>query len=82
MPKIDIVENGLIQYDKYVSIIILSLMSNMPLVGKIIAYMIWVLSIIWLMKSNWSNEVTIAPKGKVELWYGKEVQRSVKTMIL
>ena len=34
------------------------------------------------MKRIWSNEVTIAPRWKVELWYEKGVQGLVKTVIL
>ena len=35
-----------------------------------------------MIERIWSNKVTIAPRVKVELWYGKGVQGSVKTVIL
>ena len=57
-------------------------MSNLLLAGKKIAYMIWVLSFIWMMKRIWSNKVTIEPRGNFELWYGKGVQKLVKKTIL
>ena len=82
MPKSEIVEKTLRQVWICVSIIILLVIENLLLVGKAIAYMIWVLSFIWLMKRIWSNEVIIAPRGKVELWYGKVVPRLVKIVIL
>ena len=66
------------KYDKCVSIIVLSLMSNFLLAGKKISYMIWVLSFIWLMKMIRSNEGTIAPRGKVELWYEKEYKDQLR----
>ena len=33
------------------------------------------------MKMIWSKDVTIEPRGKVELWYKKWVQESTKTVI-
>ena len=33
------------------------------------------------MNKIWSNDVTIAPRGKVELCYEKKVQELAKTMI-
>ena len=33
------------------------------------------------MDRIWSNKVTIAPRGKVELWLCNEVKESVKTVM-
>ena len=70
---------------EWVSIIVLSLKSNLLSVGKTIAYMIQVLSLSWLMKKIWKGfnqqDVTRVPRGKVELWLCNGVQESVKTMI-
>ena len=63
-----------------VSIIILSLMSNLLSMGKTITYMIHVLSLSWLMKKIWKGfnqqDVTKVPSGKFELWLCNEVQES------
>ena len=70
---------------EWVSIIVLSLMSNLLPIGKTIAYMIQVLSISWLMKKIWKGfnqqDVTRRPRGKVELWLCNGLQELVKTVI-
>ncbi len=66
------------------SIIIFSLMSNLInslFVGNTTTYMFQVLSLSWLMKRIWSKDVTIAPRGKVELCLCNEVQELVKIVV-
>ena len=56
-------------------------MSNLLFVGKTTSYKILLLLLIWLMKRIWSKDVTIAPRGKVELWLCNEVQESIKIVM-
>ena len=83
-------KDGSLLIPKRVSIILLSLMSNLLSIDKIIAYMIQVLSLSWLMKKIWlikeiwlvkkiwkgfnQQDLTKIPSGKVELWLFNEVQ--------
>ena len=74
-----------------VSIIVLSLMSNLLSMGMKISYMIQVLSLSWLMKKIWlikkiwrgfnQQDATKVPSGKVELWLCNEVQEPAKAVI-
>ena len=70
---------------KRVSIIVLSLMSNLLSIGKKIAYMIQVLSLSWSIKKIWKGfnqlDVNKVPSGKVELWLYNGVWELAKTVI-